>query len=294
MRSQVYNACLDAAKLKPGVFRLAVPTGGGKTLSGLAFALSHAVEYNLERVIVAVPYTSIIEQTVKVYRDILGHDAVLEHHSAVQPDKDNEEDARSRQAIARLATQNWDAPLIVTTTVQLFESLFARRSSKCRKLHNIVNSVIILDEVQTLPVTLLEPILNVLKDLGDRYNVSIIFCTATQPAFDLNNPYLKGFPPRSIQDIIPTELAKEHFSVLNRVNYHLPKTEWSWQDLVEDFQQRQISQALIILNTRKDALNVLDAIADDSNTDSLRSKRPPRDPINALLSFVYTLLVNDL
>ena len=259
VRSQVYQACLNAARLNPGIFRLAVPTGGGKTLSGLAFALSHAVEHNLDRVIVAVPYTSIIEQTVKVYRDILG-DAVLEHHSAIQPDKGNEEDARSRQAIARLATQNWDAPLIVTTTVQLFESLFARRPSKCRKLHNIVNSVIILDEIQTLAVTLLEPILNVLKDLGDRYNVSIILCTATQPAFDLNNPYLKGFPPRSIRDIIPTELAKEHFSVLNRVNYHLPQTAWSWQDLADDLQQRQISQALIILNTRKDALSVLDAI----------------------------------
>ena len=113
VRSQVYQSCIDAAILKPGIFRLAVPTGGGKTLSGLSFALSHAVEHDLERVIVAVPYTSIIEQTVKVYRNIFGQDAVLEHHSAVQPDKGNESDARSRQAMARLATQNWDAPLIV-------------------------------------------------------------------------------------------------------------------------------------------------------------------------------------
>ena len=269
VRSQVYAGCLNAAKLQLGVFRLAVPTGGGKTRSGLAFALSHAVKHNLDRVIVAVPYTSIIEQTVRVYRDILGQDAVLEHHSAVQPDINNESDARSRQAMARLATQNWDAPLIVTTTVQLFESLFARRPSKCRKLHNIVNSVIILDEVQTLPITLLDPILNVLKDLSDRYKVSIVLCTATQPAYELNNPYLKGFPPGSIRDIIPTELAKEHFSVLSRVHYHLPQTDWSWQDLGEDLQQRQISQALIILNTRKDALNVLDAIADNFDKESL-------------------------
>ncbi len=119
VRSQVYQACIKAAVLKPGVFRLAVPTGGGKTRSGLSFALFHAVQHNLERVIVAVPYTSIIEQTVKVYRDILGEDAVLEHHSAVQPDKGNEEDARSRQAIARLATQNWDSPLIVTLVTSL-------------------------------------------------------------------------------------------------------------------------------------------------------------------------------
>jgi CRISPR-associated endonuclease/helicase Cas3 len=129
VRSQVYQACFDAAKLEPGIFRLAVPTGGGKTRSGLSFALAHAEKYHLDRVIVAVPYTSIIEQTVEVYRDIFGQDAVLEHHSAVQPDKGNESDARSRQAMARLATQNWDAPLIVTTTVQLFEH--SQRCSKC-------------------------------------------------------------------------------------------------------------------------------------------------------------------
>lgn len=269
VRGQVYHSCLDAAKLKPGIFRLAVPTGGGKTLSGLAFALSHAVKHNLDRVIVAVPYTSIIEQTVKVYRDILGQDAVLEHHSAVQPDKNNEEDARERQAIARLATQNWDASLIVTTTVQLFESLFARRPSKCRKLHSIVNSVIILDEVQTLPISLLDPILNVLKDLCDRYKVSIVLCTATQPAFELNNPYLKGFPSRSVRDMIPAELTKEHFSVLSRVNYYLSESEWSWQDIAEDIKKRKADQALIILNTRKDALNVLNAISHEKDTDCL-------------------------
>lgn len=269
VRSQVYDSCLDAAKLKPGIFRLAVPTGGGKTRSGLAFALSHAVENNLERVIVAVPYTSIIEQTVKVYRNVLGKDAVLEHHSAIQPDKNNESDARSRQAIARLATQNWDAPLVVTTTVQLLESLFARRPSKCRKLHNIVNSVIILDEVQTLPISLLESILNVLNDLCHRYKVSVVLCTATQPAFDLNNPYLKGFPTGSIRDIVPQKLAQKHFSALSRVNYHLPETEWSWQDLAEDIEKRQISQALIILNTRKDALNALDAVGNETNKDYL-------------------------
>ncbi len=109
IRSQVYQACVDAAQLEPGIFRLAVPTGGGKTRSGLSFALAHAEKYHLDRVIVAVPYTSIIEQTVDVYRNIFGQDAVLEHHSAVKPDEGNESDARSRQAIARLATQNWDA-----------------------------------------------------------------------------------------------------------------------------------------------------------------------------------------
>lgn len=168
VRSEVYQSCLDAAEQSTGVFRLAVPTGGGKTRSGLAFALKHAEKHQLDRVIIAVPFTSIIEQTVGVYREIFGEAAVLEHHSATKS-KVDDEDARAEQARARLATQNWNAPLIVTTTVQLFESLFHNKTGRCRKLHNIVNSVIVLDEVQTLPIRLLEPIVNVLQELVDRY-----------------------------------------------------------------------------------------------------------------------------
>lgn len=256
VRSQVYQACLDAASLEPGVFRLAVPTGGGKTRSGLAFGLAHALKYNLDRVIVAVPYTSIIEQTVRVYREILGEDLVLEHHSAIQPDLGNEEDARSRWAVARLATQNWDAPLIVTTTVQLFESLFANRPSRCRKIHNITRSVIILDEVQTLPAKFLDPILSVLKQLCRQYRVTVVLCTATQPALEGETPYLKGF--RDVKDIISPELAKQHFASLSRVEYSIPKSEWSWQEVSRDLEKH--SQALAILNTRKDALAVINAL----------------------------------
>jgi len=263
VRSQVYQACFDAAKLPPGVFRLAVPTGGGKTRSGLGFALAHAVQHNLERVIVAVPYTSIIEQTVEVYRGIFGQDAVLEHHSAIKPDERNEEDARFRQAQARLATQNWDAPLIVTTTVQLFESLFANRTSRCRKLHNIVNSVIILDEVQTLPAGLLDPILSVLKELCRQYQVSVVLCTATQPALEGETPYLRGFAAGSIRDIVPKPMAKEHFMALSRVNYNVPTEEWSWAEVAQNAQANE--QSLVILNTRKDALAVIDELAPDAN-----------------------------
>lgn len=257
VRAEVYHACTAAAKLTPGVFRLAVPTGGGKTRSGLAFALSHAVNHGLERVIVAVPYTSIIEQTVSVYREIFSEEAVLEHHSAAKDPR--EEDARRSYAQARLATQNWDAPLIVTTTVQLFESLFANRPSRCRKLHNIVNSVIILDEVQTLPVGLLEPILSVLQELVERYQVTVVLCTATQPALEGQSRYLQGF--ESVRDIVPVAQAEQHFSTLRRVEYSVPSESWSWARLVEDLQDHNHKQALIILNTRKDALHVLDELS---------------------------------
>ena len=267
VRADVYQACLEAALQEPGVFRLAVPTGGGKTRSGLAFGLRHAVEHNLDRVIVAVPYTSIIEQTVEVYRTIFGHDAVLEHHSAVRPDDGNEEDARSRQAQARLATQNWNAPLIVTTTVQLFESLFANRTSRCRKLHNIVNSVIILDEVQTLPAGLLEPILSMLKGLCQQYRVSLVLCTATQPALEGETPYLKGFAAGTVRDIVPKPLAKEHFAALSRVQYSVPKDEWSWEDVGQAVSQHK--QVLVILNTRKDALAVLNELATGQDDDHI-------------------------
>jgi CRISPR-associated endonuclease/helicase Cas3 len=272
VRSEVLQHCLDAAVENPGVFRLCVPTGGGKTRSGLAFALKHAKEKGKDRVIFAVPYTSIIEQTVKVYRDDifaeLGEAAVLEHHSATQEDdKSKTEDLESDENIlttqqqSKLATQNWDAKLIVTTTVQLFESLLSHKPKKCRKLHNIVKSVIVLDEVQTLPIGLLSPILSVLKELVDRYDVTVVLCTATQPALEGSTPYFKdGFPEDSVRDIIPEKIAVNHFKALKRVTYEIPQQgeTWTWEQLVTDMAFSQSS--LVVLNTRRDAIAVLNAL----------------------------------
>jgi len=260
IRNDVYLDCIKAAELPFGFFSLTVPTGGGKTRSGMAFGLKHAIthKHKMNRVIFAIPYTSIIEQTADVYRDIFGKEAVLEHHSAVtyDDDIDNIDDGTSW---ARLASQNWDAPIIVTTTVQLFESLLSNKTSKCRKLHNIANSVIILDEVQTLPTKLLAPILDVLRQLVDHYGVTVVFCTATQPALE-DSPYLKGI--KNIREIVnkPANL----FSMMKRVNYQKPSKDekWDWKRVAAEMSQSP--QCLAIVNTKDDAMSLLSAIDDPS------------------------------
>lgn len=179
LRSQVLAQCRDQAAEAPGLFSLTVPTGGGKTRSSLAFALQHAATHGLRRVIYAIPFTSIIEQNADVFREIfrsLGSEVLLEHHSNLDPDRETR--------WGRLAAENWDAPLVVTTNVQLFESLFASRTSQCRKLHRIARSVIILDECQSLPVELLKPTLAMLDELRRNYGCTIVLCTATQPAIE--------------------------------------------------------------------------------------------------------------
>ncbi|HET7478633.1 MAG TPA: CRISPR-associated helicase Cas3' [Rubrobacteraceae bacterium] len=263
VREEVYRFCVEAGERPQGVYRLGVPTGGGKTRSGLAFALRHAVEHSLDRVIFAVPYTSIIEQTASVYREIfeeLGESAVLEHHSAVRREEgesgERQDEIRTR---SRLAAQNWDAPLVVTTTVQLFESLFANRTSRCRKLHNLCRSVIVLDEVQTLPVGLLGPTVSALRELVRRYEVTVILCTATQPALDERSKYLEGF--ESIEDIVPAERAAEHFRTLRRVEYETPQEKWYWDEVARQLLEASSEkQAMVVLNTRKDALALLEKL----------------------------------
>jgi CRISPR-associated endonuclease/helicase Cas3 len=267
VREDVYRESLRTAEMPRGVFRLAVPTGGGKTRSGLAFALKHAVERDLDRVIVAIPYTSIIEQTAETYREVfksLDDNAVLEHHSAVRHDSesDRQNDPKESERLveaqvrARLAAENWDAPLVVTTMVQLFESLFANRTSRCRRLHNLARSVVVLDEVQTLPLGLLKPILSVLRELVRRYGVTVVLCTATQPALDERSPHLEGF--EDVTDIVPEETAARHFLSLRRVEYEVLSEEWSWKEVAEHLLEASPERrAMVVLNTRKDALALL-------------------------------------
>lgn len=248
LRADILAQCRAKALEAPGLFSLTVPTGGGKTLSSLAFALEHARRYDKRRIIYVIPYTSIIEQTADVFREIFG-DAVIEHHSNAETDPSQENHK------SRLACENWDAPLIVTTNVQFFESLFAARTSRCRKLHNIVDSVVVLDEAQLLPPEFLQPILDVLNLLARHYGVSVMLSTATQPALSTR----KYFDARSnlrgldgVREIVGDPDAL--YGALERVRITLP-TDWNasvtWDELADDLTRRD--SVLAIVNRRQDA-----------------------------------------
>ena len=190
LRGEVLDACRKAAERTAGVFSLTVPTGGGKTLSAMSFAINHAIRNEMDRVIVVIPYTSIIKQKAKRYKEALSEDGstpdeknVLEHHSAIDEQRRKEENAK-QELRRQTAAENWDAPIIVTTSVQFFESLFSNHPSRCRKLHHVAKSVVILDEVQTLSPALLLPILVGLKELTDHYGCTIVLSTATPPALE--------------------------------------------------------------------------------------------------------------
>ena len=252
LRADILRQCRAKAALAPGFFSLTVPTGGGKTLSSLAFALEHALAHGQRRVIYAIPYTSIIEQTADVFRSVfaaLGDEVLVEHHSQAESAPESE------TARSRLACENWDASLIVTTNVQLFESLFAAKTSRCRKLHRIAGSVIVLDEAQQLPPAFLQPILDVLNLLVRHYGVTVLLCTATQPAlastayFDASKN-LRGL--NNVCEIIDAPDAL--FTALNRVRVELPQ-DWNaptpWEDLAAQLSAEDC--VLAIVSTRKAA-----------------------------------------
>ena len=236
LRAAIRSACERAAALPPGLFSLSVPTGGGKTLSSTAFAFRHALAHGLKRIIYVIPYTSIIEQTADILRNILGGENVLEHHSNFDPDK---ETPRSR-----LASENWDAPVIVTTAVQFFESLHACKPSRCRKLHNIAESVVILDEVQLLPTPLLLPCAEAIRQLSSHYRTSIVLSTATQ----LDLP---GLDSATVREMIPPSLDLYHRLKRTRIEFPADRTvRRTWKDLADELSRHE--QVLCIVNTRRD------------------------------------------
>ena len=248
MRAAVLERCRNAAEQPPGLFSLTVPTGGGKTLASLAFALRHARHHGKRRIFYVIPYTSIIEQTADVFRRVFGEDTVLEHHS-------NFDSARETPR-SRLAAENWDASLIVTTNVQFFESLFAARSSRTRKLHNILDSVVILDEAQLLPPDFLTPILGAIRELSRHYGVSFVLCTATQPALASQ----RGFDWRfdgldDVREIVGDAAAvRELHARLRRVEVSLPAdlhAPTSWEALAAELESHP--RALCIVDRRDDA-----------------------------------------
>ncbi|MEJ2080554.1 MAG: phosphoenolpyruvate hydrolase family protein, partial [Acidobacteriota bacterium] len=249
-RAEVLEACRRATVRPPGLFTLTVPTGGGKTLSSLAFALGHARRHGLNRVIYVVPFTSIIEQNASVFRDVMRPlvrgsvaDPVVEHHSHLDPKVETTEN--------RLAAENWDAPIVVTTAVQFYESLFSNRTSRCRKLHNLSRAVVILDEAQCLPVDYLGPCLRALKELTENYETTVVLCTATQPAVARRDGFGIGLDLDASNEIIPDPPSL--YSALRRVTVEdvgtLPD-----DDLVKRLMQCE--QVLCIVNTRRHALRL--------------------------------------
>ncbi len=234
IRAEIRAACESAADRQPGLFSLSVPTGGGKTLSAMAFAFRHALRHGKRRIVYVIPYTSIIEQTADVLRGFIGAENVLEHHSNFDPAKETER--------SRLASENWDVPVIVTTTVQFFESLYACRSSRCRKLHNVADSVVILDEVQLLPTGLLKPCVLAMRQLAAHYGTTFVLSTATQPRL----PGLDG-----VHEIVPPSL--DLYRRLKRTEWEFPEDlsrRRTWEEIAAEL--ASFPQVLCVVNTRRD------------------------------------------
>lgn len=264
-RETIWNAVIHASQAEPGTFTLTAPTGSGKTLAMLKFALEHAKKHGLKRIVLAVPFLTVIEQTAHIYRTVFNafpNNFVLEHHSlagqGAEAEQRDAEGASERQR--RLLAENWDAPIVLTTNVQLLESLFSNRPSSCRKLHNLMDSVILFDEAQSLPQHLAIPTLAALSHLSVAYRSTVVFATATQPAFDTLHEAVTKHALRGWQ---PIEAVPEHpalFTALKRVKVYWPEPgeKRMWSQLADDL--RDIDQALVVVNLKRHALALLNEL----------------------------------
>ncbi|ADP70484.1 metal dependent phosphohydrolase [Rhodomicrobium vannielii ATCC 17100] len=285
LRQQVLTHVRGKANEAPSLFTLTVPTGGGKTLTSLAFALDHARAHGMRRIIYAIPFTSVIDQTADIFRKLFGDDIVLEHHSAIDEEKVRNLSSRDK---LRLAMEDWAAPVVVTTTVQLFESLFSARPSRCRKLHNIAGSVIVLDEAQTLPRHLLIPIMRAIEELAANYGCTVVLCTATQPALGAR----EGFPglPLDGRELAPDPAGLARELRRTRLDFAGPKDNAALVDALG-----RERQTLVIVNSRAHALDLYrDAVK--AGLDGVLHLTTRQYAVNRreILKYVRARLENDL
>ena len=265
-RRAFLNQCREHGRTCPkGYYSLFLPTGGGKTLSSMAWALETALNHKAQRIIYVIPYTSIITQTAGIFREIFGEENVLEHHSDISFSRDEAAQEAERYERTRLLAENWDAPIIVTTNVQFFESLFSHKVSRSRKVHSIANSVVVFDEVQMFPTEFLHPMLRLLEDLRRIYGTQLLFCSATLPPFDKDHTSsfkkVNDFHQLSdaIQPIVPED--PELFKVFDRVIYHLEEKEYTTKELAEELSQHD--SALCIVNSRRDSSQLYHALLEE-------------------------------
>ena len=289
IRRIVQERCVSTADMAKGFYSLTVPTGGGKTLSSLVWALRHAVHNGMKRIIIAIPYTSIIVQTASILKKIFGEESVLEQHSNFDPQSLK---GKEMQHKAKLATENWDYPIVVTTNVQLFESMLSNKPSDCRKLHNIVNSVIILDEVQTLPTDYLQPIVDALKSYQRMFGISVLFTTASQPVL---SGLIEGCKPRAafqgidnITEIIPKEYALH--DRLRRVRLDIDNTGSTYDEIANRLSRHD--KVLCIVNTRNDAREIFKRLPKEGLTIHLSRMMCPRHVSKAIQEIKQALSDN--
>lgn len=289
IRRNVQERCVSMSNVEKGFYSLTVPTGGGKTLSSLVWALRHAVHNGMKRIIIAIPYTSIIVQTASILKQIFGEEAVLEHHSNFDPQSIQ---GKEMQHKAKLATENWDYPIVVTTNVQLLESMFSNKPSDCRKLHNIVNSVIILDEVQTLPTDYLQPIVDALKSYQRMFGISVLFTTASQPVL---SGLIEGCNPKAafqgidnITEIIPKEYVLH--DKLRRVRLEIVNAGSTFDEIANRLSRHD--KVLCIVNTRNDAREIFERLPKEGLTIHLSRMMCPRHVSKAIQEIKQALSDN--